>query len=329
MAIAARSAYRHVSNYDQDAARLAGARPLRIWWTFTWPALRPSLISAAYLVFMINLADPAAPLVLGLRRTLGFQIVVTAFGPDPFPRLAGIVLMVLAVNLAGSVLVRWRRGAIFEPGAAFRCQQGTEGSQSKLATWPRAVVYCVWLGGWSLLAWLPVVGLLRMGLALSSSAQRARLAEKLGIGDLLRRLTTDPAPRLLAHSALLGMGIVAVLGLLAWLPLGCRARRKRSAVSLLALLIPPLVTGVGILALGRTALLGSRFFITTLEWPRAGLWMEHFATAFAPRFLPGFLVFVGACLAYLPRRLTLREEPPGHDQATARQIDQLRIVAAV
>ena len=114
---------------------------------------------------MINLTDPAAPLVLGLRRTLGFQIVVTALGPDPFPRLAGIVLMVLAVNLAGSVLVRWRRGAIFEPGAAFRCQQGTEGSQSKLAAWPRAVVFCVWLGGWSLLAWLPVVGLLRMGLA--------------------------------------------------------------------------------------------------------------------------------------------------------------------
>src|SRR5208337_3661127 len=59
----------------QDAARLAGARPLRVWWTLTWPTLRPSVASAVYLVFMINLADPAAPLVLGLRRTLGFQMV--------------------------------------------------------------------------------------------------------------------------------------------------------------------------------------------------------------------------------------------------------------
>ena len=328
VAVAARSAHVYVNSYDQDAARLAGARPLRIWWTFTWPALRPSVVSAAYLVFMINLADPAAPLVLGLRRTLGFQIVVTALGPDPFPRLAGIALMVLAVNLPGSLLVRWRRGADLEPDFASRSQQGTEVPSSRLAAGPRAVLYCVWLGCGSLLAWLPVAGLVRMGLAASSTVERVHLAEKLGISDLLRRLTTDPAPRLLAHSALLGMGIVAALGLLTWLPHGRRARRNRSAIGLLTVLIPPLVTGVSILALGRTALLGSRFLMTTLEWPRAGRWMEHIATAFTPMFLPGFLVYVGACLACLPRRLTLREEPPGHDRATSRQIDELRIAGS-
>ena len=194
VAVAARSAHVYVNSYDQDAARLAGARPLRIWWTFTWPALRPSVVSAAYLVFMINLADPAAPLVLGLRRTLGFQIVVTALGPDPFPRLAGIALMVLAVNLPGSLLVRWRRGADLEPDFASRSQQGTEVPSSRLAAGPRAVLYCVWLGCGSLLAWLPVAGLVRMGLAASSTVEPVHLAEKLGISDLLRRLTTDPRP---------------------------------------------------------------------------------------------------------------------------------------
>lgn len=328
-----RSAYGRLQPFGQDAARLAGARPPRVWWTLTWPTLRPSVVSAVYLVFMINLADPAAPLVLGLRRTLGFQMVATALGPDPFPRLAAIALIVLAITLAGRSLVWWRGRSLFDADIAPGDDRDSHDRQTQIAAWPRAAVSFLILGCWSLLAWVPVGGLMRIGLARTASPDNAHPLARLGIVDLLRRLTTDPAPRLLAHSALLGLGVVALLCLLAWRPsrgpvVGAMARGWRSAVAFLAALVPPLVAGAGVLALGRTAMLSSRFFAASLDWTRAGLWMERIGLAFDPFVFPDLVLFVGACLAFLPRRLAIRPEPPGRDDASARRVDQIRIAGA-
>jgi len=327
-----RSAHGRLQPSGQDAARLAGARPLRVWWTLTWPALRPSVASAVYLVFMINLADPGAPLVLGLRRTLGFQMVATALGPDPFPRLAAIALIVLAITLAGRTLVWWRGSSIFDVDISPGDDRNAPNRQTQIAPWPRALVSFLIVGCWSLLAWVPLAGLLRVGLGRTTSPDNAHPLARLGIVDLLRRLATDPAPRLLAHSALLGLGVVALLCLLAWRPsrgpVGALARRWRSAGALLAVLVPPLVAGAGVLALGRTAMLSSRFFAASLDWTRAGLWMERIGLAFDPFVFPELVLFVGACLAFLPRRLATRPEPPGRDDATARRVDQIRIAGA-
>ena len=281
---------------------------------------------------MINLADPAAPLVLGLRRTLGFQMVATALGPDPFPRLAAIALIVLAITLAGGSLV-WRRGrSLFDADIAPGDDRGFHDRQTQIAAWPCAAVSFLILGCWSLLAWVPVGGLMRIGLARTASPDNAHPLARLGIVDLLRRLTTDPAPRLLAHSALLGLGVVALLCLLAWRPsrgpVGAMARGWRSAVAFLAVLVPPLVAGAGVLALGRTAMLSSRFFAASLDWTRAGLWMERIGLAFDPFVFPELVLFVGACLAFLPRRLAIRLGPPGRDDASARRVDQIRIAGA-
>src|SRR5208337_3479645 len=310
-----RSAYGRLQSFGQDAARLAGARPPRVWWTLTWPTLRPSVVSAVYLVFMINLADPGVPLVLGLRRTLGFQMVATALGPDPFPRLAAIALIVLAITLPGSSLVWWRGRSLFDAGIAPGDDRGFHDRQTQIAAWPRAAVSFLILGCWSLLAWVPVGGLMRIGLARTASPDNAHPLVRLGIVDLLRRLTTDLAPRLLAWRPSRG-------------PVGAMARGWRSAVAFLAALVPPLVAGAGVLALGRTAMLSSRFFAASLDWTRAGLWMERIGLAFDPFVFPELVLFVGACLAFLPRRLAIRPEPPGRDDASARRVDQIRIAGA-
>ncbi len=172
---------------------------------------------------------------------------------------------------------------------------------------------------------------MRIGLARTASPDNAHPLARLGIVDLLRRLTTDPAPRLLAHSALLGLGVVALLCLLAWRPsrgpVGAMARGWRSAVAFLTALVPPLVAGAGVLALGRTAMLSSRFFAASLDWTCAGLWMERIGLAFDPFVFPELVLFVGACLAFLPRR-AIRPEPPGRDDASARRVDQIRIAGA-
>jgi len=142
-------------------------------------------------------------------------------------------------------------------------------------------------------------------------------------------LTTDPAPRLLVHSALLGLGVVTLLCLLAWRPprgpVGALARVWLSAGGLLAVLVPPLVAGAGVLALGRAAMLSSRFFAASLDWTRAGLWMERIGLAFDPFVFPELVLFLGACLAFLPRRLANQHEPPGRDDTTARRVDQIQI----
>ena len=62
-----------------------GQRPLRVWWTLTWPTLRPPVALGRLPRFHDHPRGPAAPLVLGLRRTLGFQMVATALGPTRFP----------------------------------------------------------------------------------------------------------------------------------------------------------------------------------------------------------------------------------------------------
>ncbi len=326
--LATRSAYGRLQRCAEDAARLAGARPPRVWWTLTWPTLRPAVASAVYLVFMINLADPGAPLVLGLRRTLGFQMVATALGPDPFPRLAAIALIVLAITLAGHTLARWRGSSVGDATSAPGANRDEPDRQMLIAAWPRAAVSFLILGCWSLIAWAPVAGLIRAGLARVPYPVHAHTLARLGIVDLLRRLTTDPAPRLLVHSVLLVLGVLALLCLLTWRPsrgsAGGLAGGWHRAVALLAVLVSPLVAGVGVLALGRTALLCSRFFAASLDWTRSGLWMERIALVFDPFFLPGLLVFVGACLAFLPRRLGIRLEPR-RDEANARRLDQIQV----
>ena len=94
----------------EEAARIVGARPARIWRTLTWPMIRRAVAEGVGLVFVITLLDPAAPLVLGLRRTAGFQIVVQALRADPFPGVASIVLLALFASLLGKSFIRWLGG---------------------------------------------------------------------------------------------------------------------------------------------------------------------------------------------------------------------------
>ena len=95
----------------EEAARVVGARPARIWRTLTWPMIRPAVADGVGLVFVITLLDPAAPLVLGLRRTAGFQVVVQALRADPFPGVASIVLLAFFASLLGKTLLRWLGGS--------------------------------------------------------------------------------------------------------------------------------------------------------------------------------------------------------------------------
>ncbi|HKM54188.1 MAG TPA: hypothetical protein VJY33_12330, partial [Isosphaeraceae bacterium] len=323
----------------EDAGQLAGAAPLRIWWALLWPMLRPALAATGGLIFVMNLADPGAPLVLGLRRTVAFQIVTSAMRIDPFPRIAAAGLIVLVFALAGGAFARWpaRAKKSAEPEhdpAAGRSPRGDERRRRRKRddVGARALAWSLLLFVWLILAWLPVAGLLRMSLQSGSRGDsRGEQASPSGT-SVLHLLFSDPTGRLLTHSAFLGVSVFVIVALLArWparlppgprFPSGERRERKRSGRELLIWSVPPLVVGVGMLALLRVAELAGGLLVASLGWRGAGASVARLALELQPSRTPGLLLVAGVCLAVLPRRIMNRHEAAGSEEACARRIEQ-------
>ncbi len=104
--LATASAVERLEPAWEDAARLAGAGSIPIWRRLIWPLIRPTAARAAALVFPLALLEPGAPLILGLRRTLAFQIVEAARRVDPFPRMAVWALLAGLLAVSGRALIR-------------------------------------------------------------------------------------------------------------------------------------------------------------------------------------------------------------------------------
>jgi iron(III) transport system permease protein len=238
----------------EDAARLAGAGPRRIWWQFLWPSVRPAAARAAGLVFTLTLIEPGAPLVLGLRRTLAFQIVEAALGPEPVPRAAVLAVLAAALGLVAQGLCRWwGRGGASSP-------ELDEPPRTRVprAAWPRAACYGTLLGFGVVLAWLPVLALLA---AAAPGAWTPSFS-----ASVRRLLAVDPeAQRLLLNSLALGLVVVAIDLALAWTLASWAGRRRVWILTLAAWpeLLPPLALGVGGVVLPALLAMGA-------DWARAG-----------------------------------------------------------
>jgi ABC-type Fe3+ transport system permease subunit len=317
--------FRCVNADREDAARLAGAGARRIWWTLTWPSVRPAALVTGSFIFMITFADPGAPLVLGLRRTIAYQLVATAMQPDPFPRIAALGLMITALTLSWQVLTLWRlqNGSGYDVRAEDERAHPARTGPSASRPWTVAVV--LHLAAWALLAWLPVAGLTSMALERKHYDESPHPMASLGVVDLVRRLTEDPAPRLFSHSALLGLGVVAVFVVSAsLLP---RVSTTTSAMPLpkiagfLSSAVPPLVVGVTVLALSRAAGLGARLVDAGLGRPRTGAALEAVARSLDPYGVPGLALFLGVCAASLPSRLLACRGSSTWVEQTAHGID--------
>ncbi len=310
----------------EAAARLAGAGLYRTWWVVTWPLIRPAVASAFGILLVTTLADPGAPLVLGLRRTLGFQVVADAVRPDAFPRIASLGLILAGFGLAARGAVRWWGGP--SPGLAVPPGEGRvhSGKMASPAAWPRAAMSLVVVGSWALLAWLPIAGLGRLGLTRAPYSENPHPLAVVRILDFLHRLTEEDSFRLVFHSAMLGLGVAAVLSILAgWLPHDPARRLRRAWRSMLVMLamgLPPLVLGVGVLALSRMAALGARLPVAGLDWPRAATVLESAARVLDRPCVPGFSLLLGVCLAYVPLSLLKRTAQPDSESAAARRVDQ-------
>lgn len=285
-----------------DAARLAGATRLRIWLGVSWPRIRPGVLHAVLAVFVQTLADPGPPLILGLRRTLGFQLVSTALDADPFPRAAAVGLITVAVSLAVAS-VAYRRGIARHPEVDLPTTPERRGlgspSPGAIGLAVRYVVFPSFL----LLAWLPIVGLAEAALLPAPAPPGER-----GLPRAYREAVHEsPVLRPVIQSVGAGVAVAIVATLMArWMPLRpARARRWALLPRGLDEFVPPLVTGVGILALIRVA------WLTAMAPGESGTHegaMARWATLPSPfdlRTIPGLFVVFGMVLVDIPRRLAV------------------------
>ena len=229
-----------------DTARLAGLTDRQIWKGLIWPSVRPGVARGVKLLFALNLVECGVPLVLGLRRTLGFQVVEIAGQPEPFPRLAALVLLALGGVAAASLAIRvwvgrFRVVPIAESGRGFHplCPSSRP--------WHWEALSLLLVAPWLVLAWSPVAGLVRLVLARGGGAYT-------GLGELVAADLSDPLT-IQALGNTLVVGLAACLAF--WIaggPDSARAsgRGRFGPIPVWGIAsVPPLILGVACLGLAR------------------------------------------------------------------------------
>ncbi|MDG3006553.1 hypothetical protein [Paludisphaera mucosa] len=222
----------------RDAAVLAGGAGTRGWRRLAWPLLRPEMGRVGGLVFAATLADPGPPLVLGLRRSLGYQLVTTAFDDEPFPRLAVLGLIAVIICAAARTVLRLWTGPSRRTITLRRDPAGNR--ERSVASRARTLAVFAAMGILAVLAAAPLVG----------------LATTAPAGAILPRLSDPAMGRIFVRSLVLGLAVAALTAVsdrvVGWFESsagGAASGRFRRLARAAA--PPPLVAGVVTLALGR------------------------------------------------------------------------------
>jgi len=221
----------------------------------SWPLIRPPAARAAAWVFALGLLEPGAPLILGLRRTLAFQIVDAASRPAPFPGISAWCLLTGLIALAGVVGLRRLGGARIVTKLTSADVSPRSHSPPRPASLPRAVGSTAILTACCLIAWLPALMLARLALG-GGDPRSGPDSRRVGpLGVLARRIGEPPVRRLAVNSAVLGLEATGAILALFWLAgsgrraRGVAASTDRNMPPLPIVFAPPLIVGVGVLAI--------------------------------------------------------------------------------
>jgi iron(III) transport system permease protein len=150
----------------EDAARSAGASPLKVLRSVTIPMLRPALLNSGTLIFTLAIAALGIPLLLGTYRNVNFvssylyNTWTNAAQPDPGSVSAGAMMLLVVATL---LLVL--RNRLLGAEARFVSVSGRAGRHEILSLrawrWPLAAVLGLYLVFTTL---IPVLGLALMSL---------------------------------------------------------------------------------------------------------------------------------------------------------------------
>jgi iron(III) transport system permease protein len=284
----------------EDAARSAGATPLRVLRSITIPMLRPALLNSATLIFTLALAALGIPLLLGVPNNIQFvssylyTLWTNASAPDPGAVSAGAMMLLLAATLL--LLVRNR---LLGAEARFVSVGGKSGRHAFLALrgwrWPMTGTLTFYLLFTTL---LPVLGLALMSFVVV-------LTPLIAPWDLLtwehwRTLNDGVFERSIRNSALIAVvgallatAVVTVATLVAHRS-PFRLRRTLPFVLLYPRATPGIIIGIGFFwAYLLTGALG--------DWLRGSIW--GIMVAFCVRNLPLAYVVMYPTLARIGEEL--------------------------
>jgi iron(III) transport system permease protein len=319
VAVAAADALARVDPLWVDAARLCGASPRRVWRQVVGPIVRPEVARALGAVFTLTLLEPGAPLVLGLRRTLGYQTAESALSGSPEGLTRSVVLALGATLIAALVrlLIVWRAG----PCDEVRRDEPLPTRRPIRADWGRSIALVALFGLAAICAWLPAAGLLAVALRDGGPWGSTPSAARLSVQAFVQ-LVRDPLTRgYLVNSAFLAVGaltldLVLARGIASWVgtrPGGRRLDRLASWPEAL----PPLALGVAVLALPVTLRAAAELLPTTQSSPTPRDLLPTMVDLIDPERTPWVALVVAVALVRLPslareaveRRRLLRPEP--------------------
>jgi iron(III) transport system permease protein len=235
----------------EDAARSAGASPLRVLRTVTIPMLRPALLNSGTLIFTLSIASLGIPLLLGTPRNIQFVSTylylswTNAANPDPGSVSAGAMLLLVVATLLLVV-----RNRLLGSEARYVSVAGRAGRTAMLQLrgwrWPLAGLVTLYLLFSTV---IPVLGLAVMSVVVVLTPLVAPW--KLLTWDNWQMLGQGEFLRAIEHSALLALvgaavttAVVALATLVAHrsrFPL----RRTLPFVMLYPRAIPGLIIGIG------------------------------------------------------------------------------------
>jgi iron(III) transport system permease protein len=284
----------------EDAARSAGARPMRVLRSITVPMLRPALLNSATLIFTLAVASLGIPLLLGTARNIKFVSSylylqwTNASQPDPASVSAGAMMLLL---VATALLLL--RNRLLGAEARYVSIAGRAGRNAMLslrgARWPAAAVIALYLLFSTV---IPVLGLALMSVVVVLTPLIAPWHlltwanwHQLATGEFRRSIENSLEISLVG--ALLATALVAVATLVAHrsrFPL----RRTMPFLMLYPRATPGLIIGIG-------------FFWTYLltwgigDWLRGSIW--GIMLAFCVRNLPFAYVVMYPTLARIGQEL--------------------------
>jgi iron(III) transport system permease protein len=284
----------------EDAARSAGASPLRVLRKVTIPMLRPALLNSATLIFTLTIASLGIPLLLGTPRNIQFVSTylylqwTNATLPDPATVSAGAFLLLLVAT--GLLLLRNR---LLGAEARYVSVAGKAGRNAMLSLrgWrvPLAVSIALYL---ILSTLIPVLGLAVMSFVVVLTPLVAPW--KLATWSNWHMLTTGEFHRAIVNSleislvgAVLATALVAIATLVAH-----RSRFPLRRTMPFLLLYPRATPGI---------IIGIGFFWTYLltwgigSWLRGSIW--GIMIAFVVRNLPFAYVVMYPTLARIGEEL--------------------------
>jgi len=249
--LATASALARVGPAQADAARLAGAGRRQVWRRVVWPAVRPDVGRALGIVFTLTLFDPGAPLLLGLRRTLGFQVVESVYvgGEGRLSRAAVLALAAALLAALARVLIGWWGGAA-APAAE---PDGPRERRERSGPLRETVSVALLLAVAAVAVWVPVAGVVSVAFA-PGAIDSTRHARWAWTAATFATALRDPLTRgYLVNSAAVGVAAVVLDLILAralagWASVS-RGGRWVGRVAAWPEAFPPLAVGVGVLAL--------------------------------------------------------------------------------